>query len=147
MRKLRTFRPWSLPIKNNFIICHELRSAEILAIARWALRWQGNVHLDNLQPDDFEKVRRTMQKQQPAIPMLLFFALTLLLPTFGFAQTSAHLQPSEVQISQQLPPAPMPQPTPAQDPPSQSTTIPRPTGHRMCRRSRLTRPTPGWSRQ
>ena len=67
-----------------------------------------------------------MQKQQPAIPMLLFFALTLLLPTFGFAQTSAHLQPSEVQISQQLPPAPMPQPTPAQDPPSQSTTNPTP---------------------
>ena len=122
MRTPRTFRPWSLPIKNNLITCN----AEILAIARWALRWQGNVHLDNLQPDDFEKVRRTMQKQQPAIPMLLFFALTLLLPTFGFAQTSAHLQPSEVQISQQLPPAPMPQPTPAQDPPSQSTTNPTP---------------------
>src|ERR1039458_1159845 len=62
--------------------------------------------------------RKPLTLQQPAILMLLFFALTLLLPRFGFAQTSAHLQPSEVQTSQQLPPAPMPQPTPAQDPPS-----------------------------
>lgn len=50
-----------------------------------------------------------MQSRQYAIPILVFSALALFPPFFGFAQTSV-----DVQTSQQLPSAPAPQATPNQ---------------------------------
>ena len=59
-----------------------------------------------------------MQKRQYMIPNLLFSILTLVLPPFGFAQASGQgetskTQTSQLQTTQQLPPAPTPQATPA----------------------------------